>query len=64
MAVSTRLKLSAVLFAVLWTAGMWFWDGPRDVAGTVILALTGTLAGFLWYWIWKKIYPLIFRQNG
>ena len=49
----TLLKLSAVVFAVLWTLMMW-WNGPLDLASFVVLAVAGGVAGLLWYWLYGK----------
>jgi hypothetical protein len=43
------LPAASVLFAVLWTAGMLWWNAPLDVAETVILVVAGAIAGLLWY---------------
>ena len=50
----TVLKLSAIAFAVLWTAGMWWWPEPADRIPLAILIVVGALAGVLWYWLFGK----------
>ena len=42
------LALGSVVFAVLWTLGM-IWSTGTDVVNVVILSLTGTAVGILWY---------------
>jgi hypothetical protein len=48
MAPQTRLVLSSIVFAVLWTSGMIWWTGT-ETANIVILSIAGALAGVLWY---------------
>jgi len=45
------LKWSAFLYAVLWTAGMIWWDAPLDAVKIVIWGIAGALNGLLWYWL-------------
>jgi hypothetical protein len=61
MSVEKRLKLAAVMFAVLWTAGMWWMRAPLDAAPLVILFITGAIAGVLWYWLYGKWFRWYFR---
>jgi len=49
----TLLRLSAVVFAVLWTLMMW-WNGPLDLPSFVVLAVAGVVAGLIWYWLYGK----------
>jgi hypothetical protein len=44
-----RLKLGALMFAVLWTAWMVCWSGSYDIANVIILAVCGTAVGYFWY---------------
>jgi len=37
----TRLKWSAVVFAVLWTGGMIWWSGDYDRVNVVMLTICG-----------------------
>lgn len=59
MTLSTRLKASAVLFAVLWTVGMLIWSGSQDPVAFVVWTLGGALAGYLWYlgmrWLVRRL---------
>lgn len=50
----TLLKLSAVVFALLWTGLMWWSRGPMDTISLVILILCGGIAGLIWYWLYGK----------
>ena len=50
----TLLKLSAVVFAVLWTLLMWWSRGPMEQVPLFLLILCGALAGGLWYWLYGK----------
>jgi hypothetical protein len=48
-----QLKLSSVLFAVLWTAGMLWWSRPLDPANIVITTICGVAVGYAWYRIMR-----------
>jgi hypothetical protein len=50
----TLLRLSAVVFTILWTLLMWWSRGPMDTVSFILLALCGMLAGGLWYWLYGK----------
>lgn len=50
----TLLRLSAVVFAVLWTLLMWWSRGPLDPVSLVMLAVAGAVAGLVWYWLYGK----------
>jgi hypothetical protein len=52
----TLLKLSAVVFAVLWTLLMWWSRGPLNQVPLVILIMCGAIAGALWYWLYGKFF--------
>jgi hypothetical protein len=47
------LPAASVLFAVLWTAGMLWWNAPLHIAETIILVVAGAVAGFLWYFVMR-----------
>ena len=55
----TPLKLSAIMFAVLWTAWMVWWSGIFDAVSIGILAASGMLAAWLWFlgmrWYFRRI---------
>jgi ABC-type Co2+ transport system permease subunit len=46
---ATRLKLSAVVFTVLWTGWMLWWSGSLERANVIILGICGVAAGYAWY---------------
>ncbi len=43
------LVLASLAFALLWVAGMLWWNGPMSTARAVVLIVVGALAGLLWY---------------
>ena len=45
----TRLKWSAVVFAVLWTGWMIWWSGDYDRVNVIMLTICGAMVGYLWY---------------
>jgi hypothetical protein len=55
---STRHRvISAVVFAVMWTAIMLWWSYPdKGVAHAVILSVIGVVLGVFWFWIsgWRR----------
>jgi len=46
--------LSAIVFAVLWTAGMLWWSPAIDVQTVVVAVIAGVIAGLLMYWLFDK----------
>ena len=44
-----RLKLGAIFFTIFWIGGMLWWSGEYHPANIVILAVCGTVGGYLWY---------------
>ena len=50
----TLLRLSAIVFAVLWVLMMWWSRGPMDSVPLVVLVIAGGVAGLLWYWLYGK----------
>ena len=50
---STPIRIiSAIVFAVLWTAVMLWWSYPdRGIAHTAILSGTGAVLGVVWFWL-------------
>ena len=48
------IVLSAVGYAVLWTAFMIVWSGSGDLVSIGIWTLCGALNGTLWYWLFYK----------
>jgi hypothetical protein len=52
--------MSAVMFALIWTAGMLWWFSPDPrVMHPGLLAIGGVLIGVVWYWIrgrlWRNV---------
>jgi hypothetical protein len=48
------LPLSSLLFAVLWIAGMMWWNAPLATAEIVMLVVAGAIAGVLWHYFMGK----------
>ena len=48
MSQQRRLMLASILFAVLWTTGMIWWNGST-FAGALILMIGGALTGTIWF---------------
>jgi threonine/homoserine efflux transporter RhtA len=46
---TARLKLSAVVFTVLWTGWMLWWSGSFDRVNIIVLATCGGVTGYAWY---------------
>jgi hypothetical protein len=46
---AARLKLSAVIFTVLWTGWMLWWSGSFDRVNVIMLAISGIAVGYAWY---------------
>jgi hypothetical protein len=44
-----RLKLAAIFFTVFWIGGMLWWSGEYHPAYIILLAVCGTIGGYLWY---------------
>ena len=55
----TRLKLSSLLFAVLWTVFMIVWSGDFAIVNIVFMTLAGSIAAWLWFlamrWYFRRI---------
>ena len=45
----TPLKLSSVLFAILWAVWMIWWSGNFGIVNIVIFTIGGAIAGWLWF---------------
>jgi hypothetical protein len=57
--VATRCTLivaavAALAPAVLWVAGLDWWDEPLPLTSTSILMLLGGLQGLAWYWVIRR----------
>jgi len=46
---TARLKLSAVVFTVLWVVWMVWWSGSFDRVNVMVLTICGGVAGYAWY---------------
>jgi hypothetical protein len=44
------LILASFAFALLWTAGMCWWNAPMPRASMAVLAVIGAIEGFVWFW--------------
>ena len=44
-----RLKLAAIFFTIFWIGGMLWWSGEYHPAYIILLAVCGTIGGYLWY---------------
>jgi hypothetical protein len=43
--------LTAVVFAVLWTAGMLFRSASIDLQAVIVACIAGVIVGLLVYWV-------------
>lgn len=61
-----RLKLGAVLFTIFWIAGMLWWSGEYHPAYVTLLAVCGTIGGYLWYLAmrWAFTHMNLLARNG
>jgi hypothetical protein len=61
-----RLKLGAIFFTVFWIGGMLWWSGEYHPAYIILLAVCGTIGGYLWYIAmhWVFGYMHLLRLNG
>ena len=61
-----RLKLGAIFFAISWIGGMLWWSGEYHPAYIILLAVCGSLGGYLWYlamrWVFQHMDLL--TRNG
>ena len=61
-----RLKFAAVFFAAFWIGGMLWWSGEYHPAYIILLAVCGSLGGYLWYlamrWVFSHMHLL--DRNG
>ncbi|MBR1188807.1 hypothetical protein JQ634_17740 [Bradyrhizobium sp. AUGA SZCCT0240] len=53
------LKLSAIAFTVLWSGWMLWVGGSYEPAIITILAISGSIAGFLWYRVMRWCFRLM-----
>ena len=62
MQTDTMLKLSAVAFATLWVALMWWNQAPMELPGVIALTVGGAIAGVIWYWLYGKWFRWYFQR--
>jgi glycopeptide antibiotics resistance protein len=66
MTPTTPLKLCAIAFTVLWSGWMLWSSGSYEPANIIILAVCGSIAGYLWYrimrWCFRRMHQL--PDNG
>ncbi len=48
MSADRRLIVASFVFAILWTAGMIWWNAP-GIAGSIIMMIAGAFCGIAWY---------------
>ena len=61
---SRPLKRSAVAFTIFWIGGMLWWSGEHHPAYIVILAVCGSVGGYLWYLAMRWTFQCIHLLNG
>lgn len=44
-----RLRLSAIVLALVWTSVMLWWTGAEDLVSATMLSLSGAIVGATWY---------------
>jgi membrane protease YdiL (CAAX protease family) len=54
MTTRTNRVVSAIIFAVLWGAGMVWQSTVIDTSAVVTAIITAAIAGLLWYWLFDK----------
>ena len=61
-----RLKLGAVFYAFFWVGAMLWWSGEYRPANIIILAVCGTVGGYLWYLAmrWVFAHLRLLTHNG
>jgi hypothetical protein len=64
MTAKCRLKLSAAMFAVLWSAGMIWWSGDYSLPRIVIFSIAGAIGGLLWFWLMAKWQRWVLAHTG
>jgi hypothetical protein len=61
MVPTPSLKLSAIAFTVLRSGWMLWWSGTHDPANIIILAICGSITGYVWYramrWWFQRMRP-------
>jgi hypothetical protein len=59
----SRLKFASLIFAVLWTIWMSWSLSPMRPAELGMLAVSGALAGVVWYWLYGSWYRWYFAGH-
>jgi hypothetical protein len=62
-----RLKLGAIFFTIFWIGAMLWWTSEYHPANIIILAICGTVGGYLWYlamrWVFQRMHLLALNGN-
>jgi hypothetical protein len=62
-----RLKFGAIFFTIFWIGAMLWWSGAYHPANIIILAICGTVGGYLWYlamrWVFQRMHLLPLNGN-
>jgi peptidoglycan biosynthesis protein MviN/MurJ (putative lipid II flippase) len=61
---ATRLKWAAVAFTIFWIGGMLWWSGDFHPAHIIILAVCGTVGGYLWYLAMRWIFQCMHLMHA
>jgi UDP-N-acetylmuramyl pentapeptide phosphotransferase/UDP-N-acetylglucosamine-1-phosphate transferase len=61
---ATRLKWAAVAFTIFWIAGMLWWSGEYHPVHILILAVCGSVGGYLWYLAMRWFFQCMQLLNG
>jgi hypothetical protein len=63
-----RLKFGAIFFTVFWIGGMLWWSGEHHPAYIILLAVCGSIGGYLWFlamnWMFQHLPPLNGNQGS
>ena len=62
-----RLKLGATFFSIFWIGAMLWWSGEYHPAYIILLAVCGTIGGYLWYlamrWMFRRMHLLPLNRD-
>jgi hypothetical protein len=59
-----RLKLGAIFFTIFWIGGMLWWSGEYHPAYIILLAVCGSIGGYLWYLAMRGVFSHMHQLNG
>jgi hypothetical protein len=59
-----RLKLGAIFFTIFWIGGMLWWSGEYHHAYIILLAVCGSIGGYLWYLAMRWVFQFMHLLNG